>query len=119
MGSEKKYDLLTGDEFIPKRSSQKFATRENAIKYNNLKAKERREEIKYVQEPLRKNFHFLKEELGNDKVKEFPVDYLRGAKYNFGVFTHFRTVGDISYPCIYQFMIVKINKEKLKFIRYD
>ena len=41
-------DPLTGELFIPKRSNQLFFTKENQIRYNNLKAKKEREIAKKV-----------------------------------------------------------------------
>jgi hypothetical protein len=114
-----RFDLLTGEPFVPKRDTQKFATRGNAIKYNNLKAKERREEIKYIQVPLKLNFEILKNELGKEPEKIFSVNYLLGAKFNFAIHTHRRTVGNVAWPCIYNFMIEKIDRENIKIVRYD
>ena len=38
METLKRKDLLTNEEFIPKKISQRFANSKNRIKYNNQKA---------------------------------------------------------------------------------
>ena len=63
---EKAMDPLTGEEFVPKRSNQKFASRENQIRYNNLKAKEiRQAKSKTRKISFKKNLlnFFIKENL--------------------------------------------------------
>ncbi|MCK5138017.1 MAG: hypothetical protein KAR19_19695 [Bacteroidales bacterium] len=39
---EKAKDLLTDEEFVKRRNNQRFASRQNQIRYNNMKAQEKR-----------------------------------------------------------------------------
>ena len=49
-------DPFTGEEFIPKKISQRFANKENRIKFNNEKAKKIRIEQAPIINPLKLNF---------------------------------------------------------------
>ena len=51
----KAIDPLTGEEFIPKKSSQRFATPANRIKYNNEKASKTRIKRAFIDKPLHQN----------------------------------------------------------------
>jgi hypothetical protein len=119
MNVETKYDLLTGEAFVPGRVTQRFATRANAIKYNNLKAKEQREALRYIQDPVKKNLKFLSDQLATVNEKQFTVEYLNGAGYDLNMITHFRKRGEVAYPCLYNFMMIKVDETKIKFEKYD
>ena len=52
-------DLLTNEDFAPKRSNQKFATQSNRIKYHNNKANALRKASSFVNKPLMTNLNIL------------------------------------------------------------
>lgn len=54
-----KKDPLTGEEFQPKRSNQKFSNMENRIKYHNDKANQLRKKNALIDKPLRLNQKIL------------------------------------------------------------
>ncbi|HLF52294.1 hypothetical protein [Flavobacterium sp.] len=99
-------DLLTGEEFIPKRKSQKFATRANGIKYNNQKANKLREENAYIDKPINKNHKILIEMMGNERRKTFSEQFMLGKGFNFEVSNHYDMIEGIRHPFIYKFGII-------------
>ena len=60
-------DPLTGQVFIPKKISQKYASPENRIKHNNKKASILRQERAFLDKHIHKNHLIIKE-----IYKEFP-----------------------------------------------
>jgi len=114
----KRKDLLTGEEFVPKRVDQKFKNRENQIKYNNQQQNERRKELNVKLGPLSKNQRIL-ERLMNGKVSlKIHIEFLRGCGFVNGIFTHMVNYKDNNgienhYPVVFSFMLIR---EKEHFI---
>lgn len=112
-------DLLTGEEFIPKKSSQKFACSKNRIKYNNLKAKESKLSRAYIEEPQINNLKILKELLVDKKEGRFHRQFLIGKGFNFYITTHMDKHENVNYPCIYEFMIINLGNDYVKIRKND
>ena len=117
--NDKIKDLLTGEEFIPRKSSQKFACSENRIKYNNLKAKRFRLSRAYIEGPQINNLKILKELLVDKKEGHFHKQFLEGKGYNFCITTHMDKYETIDYPCIYEFMIISLGNDYVKIRKND
>lgn len=104
-------DLLTGEAFYKKKSTQKFASRKNQVKYNNQLAAQRRKEREYYTKGLDKNRAILKSILGNAPEATKTRDYLLGAGFNFKLLTHsFSKEGEIWY-CIFDMAYTRKEKD--------
>jgi hypothetical protein len=100
-GSKK--DPHTGEPFIPKRSNQKFANLANKIAYNNEKAQQRRNQNLGINKVLNKNAKILERILGAAKEANKSKDYLEGAEFVFGNYTHMKTFNNRSYYCVFNY----------------
>ena len=112
-------DPYTGEQFTHKRKSQKFATSENRIAYNNAKAARIREEKSIIDRPLHVNYRILNELMAGG-LKEFTLtqERLIGKGYDFRVHNHAEKYqGEVRY-CVYEYILVPegIN---IKIVRND
>ena len=113
-------DPLTGEDFIPKKSSQRFATPQNRIKHNNLKASQTRLKRAWVDKPLHKNHTILLELIGSKTEIIIHEEFLRGRGYNFNLTSHADIWQGKKCPCVYEFIIViTLNNPQIKIIRND
>jgi hypothetical protein len=110
-------DPLTGRTFQPRRSNQKFESRVTQIRFNNMKAKKRRQSMANINKPLNKNFQILNEIMSSKKEGNFHKQFLIGKGFSFGVHTHYENYGSKTYNAIYNFIIVPIDKELIKIVR--
>lgn len=110
-------DLLTGEPFTPKRSDQRFATRENQIRYNNIKARQKRKEKADIDRALDMNRSILKNILRDQKEVVKSHDYLLGAGFNFGITTHKSKKEGELWSCVYEYGLSSIGDNKLKIIK--
>lgn len=117
MKKEIRKDPLTGEEFIPKKNSQRFATPQNRIKYNNEKASKINLERAFIDKPLHANRNILKQILGNKPEATIHCEFLRGKGYNFPLFTHYDKWEGINVPCIYEYMIIKLPNQQIKILK--
>ena len=78
-----KTDPFSGEKFKANRSNQKFASRENQIKFNNLIAKKRKVNSNQKQTSVHKNWKILNALKGNLKSKLISKDYLLGTGFDF------------------------------------
>lgn len=82
-------DPLTGEEFVPSRRTQRFASRANQILFNNQKAQQKRDAKRQIDRALDTNRAVLTRLLGEAKQATFSKDYLLGAGFSFSAFTQF------------------------------
>lgn len=106
MGTLKKKDLLTGEEFIPKKISQRFATPQNRIKYNNNSANALRQERAVVDKPINTTHRVLRELMKNKKKETFYKQFLLGKGVDFRVFNTIKIVDNIRYHSLYEFIYI-------------
>jgi hypothetical protein len=111
-------DPLTKESFYPKRSNQKFASRKNQVKYNNLKARKKRQAKKKFDQPLDKNRSILLGILGDKKEVIKSKDWLLALGYSLNIYTHSMTFNKTTIPCIYEFAIARIDIDKYKIFRH-
>lgn len=111
-------DLLTGEEFEPKKNSQKFANAANRIKYNNKLANELRKSKAFIDKPLNKNLKILNELLSGKKEAIFHEQYLLGKGFDYRFTNRVDIYEGIRYNCVYQYFIIH-NKPNTKIIRDD
>ncbi|SDS22557.1 hypothetical protein SAMN04515667_1694 [Formosa sp. Hel1_31_208] len=112
-------DPLTGEVFIKKRSNQIFANSENQIRYNNLKAYEKRKAKAQFDRILDRSRQVLKLTLGTYEEIIKTRDYLEGAGLNFGCNTHTIIRDGIKWICIYDYAYSPIGSNTFKIIKLN
>jgi hypothetical protein len=78
MKINKHIDPLTGEAFVPKKISQRFACPTNRIKYNNLKASKLKQDRAFMDKHTHKNHSILREIYIDNEVNTFNEMWLRG-----------------------------------------
>lgn len=112
-------DLLTDEEFIPLRINQKFARPMNRVIYYNNKANELRHKVAFVNKPLHINIRIL-DEIMKDKTESiFHQQFLLGKGFSFNVHTHYEKYDGKNHNAIYQYIILRLENDKIKIIRND
>ncbi|GAB3721009.1 hypothetical protein [Flavobacterium koreense] len=106
MEPEKRKDPLTGEEFVPKKISQRFASSENRVKFNNRKANEERKETADIDKPLHLNRKILKQLMGDEKEKTFHKEFLLGKGIDFRLATNAVIIDKIVRYGIYKFIYI-------------
>ncbi|AUP81223.1 hypothetical protein [Flavivirga eckloniae] len=96
-------DPLTGETFYKQRNNQVFANRKNQIKYNNLKALEKRKSIAIINRILDKNRSILISILEGKPEAIKSYDYLLGTGFHFGCSTHTIKRENDNWICIYDY----------------
>ena len=101
-------DPHTGEEFEPKRKSQKFATPQNRIAFNNAKAALIREEKSVIDRPLHKNYRIL-EELMAGGLNQFTLSQERliGKGFDFRVHNNVEKYEDKLHYCVYEYILIQ------------
>ena len=107
-------DLLTGENFIPRRSNQKFASSINRTRYNNRNANDQRKLKAPVNRKLDQNRTIMKKILKNRQEIEVSKDFLLGAGFDFSCYTQIRMKGEVPYCGIFEYGIYRINEDKYK-----
>lgn len=108
-------DLLTGEMFTPKKSTQKFASSSNRIIYHNRKFCKLRRSLSKVDRPLLNNRKIILSLLGSAKEVVKSKEFLLGAGYDFRFFTCAGTDKEGRYvSCVYEFIISSIGDGKYK-----
>ena len=115
----KRNDLLTGEVFIPIKTTQKFSSPSNRIKFNNNKASNLRKSLMFVNNPLKTNYSILNSLMIGEKSAVFHKEYLRGKGYVFEVLTHYSKVNGTRLPCIYYFAINALTNGDIEVIRLN
>jgi len=110
-------DPLTGETFIPHRTNQRFASRKNQVRFNNMNAAKKRKSKAQFDRILDKNRNILKAVLGNKKETSLSKEYLLGAGFHFGYLTHNVKNGDTIYNCIYDYCYTRLDKDRYKIIQ--
>jgi hypothetical protein len=99
-------DLLTGEDFVPKKISQRFATPQNRIKYNNNKANALRQERAFVDKPINSTHRVLRELMKNSKKQEFYKQFLLGKGVDFRVSNNTVKVDGFLRYALYEFIYI-------------
>lgn len=110
-------DPLTGEQFVPRRMNQRFASRSNQVKFNNLKAARKRKAKARHDRVLDKNRNILQRLLGDKKEVVLSKDYLLGAGFNFRMQTHSLTSGQKVFVCIYDYAYTRLENNQYKIVR--
>ena len=114
----KRRDLLTKEEFVPSRITQKFAKPENRIKYYNNKANEYRHSVAYINRPLQSNIRLLIE-LMNDKTEAvFHKEFMLGKGYDINFHTHVEKHEGKKEFAVHDYLLLFIGNDQVKIIKY-
>lgn len=115
-----KIDPYTGEMFVPKKISQRFANKENRIKYNNEIAKKIRIEQAGIINPLKLNVKIIKGLLGIKHQVIVHKEFLRGKGFDFTISSgNDRYEGKI-YPLIFNYLIINdYNINEVKILLWD
>ena len=76
-------DPFTAELFIKQRNNQKFATRRNQVRYNNIKAQKKRDAKLPIERILDKNRTILQTILSGRLEITKSKDFLLGSGFNF------------------------------------
>lgn len=114
----KRQDLLTKEEFTPKRINQKFANPQNRIMYYNNKANEFRHSIAYISKPLQENIRILNELMKSKKEETFHIQFLKGKGFKNEIHTHIEKYEGKNCLAIHRYLILQPETEKIKIITY-
>ncbi len=114
-----KLDLLTGEEFIPKRSTQKFANAKNRIAYHNMNATKLRQSISHINKPLHQNLRILNELMNDKNEAVFHKQFLLGKGFSFSVHTHLEKYNDNNFCAVYQYIFFPLENQQIKIIKND
>ena len=112
-------DPLTNETFIKRRNNQKFATRRNQIRFNNIKAQKKRDAKASVTRILDRNRSILKRTLGDKKEIVVSRDFLLGAGFSFNYFSFQVAVNGVTFAGIYEFGAAQIVKDQYKIVKFN
>ena len=104
-------DPWTNQEFTKHRSNQKFQCKENQIRFNNERARQKRNAMASINRALDKNRKVLQAILGEQESVKRSRDFLLGAGYHFGVFTHNIKIEGILWNCVYEYGITDVQDQ--------
>lgn len=109
-------DPLTMQEFTPHRSNQRFACRQNQIRYNNLKASNKRAIKAKIDKPLDRNRNVLIRLLGKDKEVIKSKDWFMALGYKFSIFTNAAkdATDGKAIQCIYEYAVKDLGNNNFK-----
>lgn len=111
---EKANDPLTGESFIKQRANQVFASRANQIKYNNLKAQEKRKSKASIDRVLDKNRSIMSNILNGQTEAIKSYDFLLGAGFNFACVTHHVKMDQKKWNCVYDYAYILKGDNQFK-----
>lgn len=109
----------SGEDFIPTRQNQKFATKENRINYHNQQNNQLRKRLSFINKQLLLNLKILIDVLDGENETILHKQFLLGKGFSFSVFTHFiisESSNNYCY-CIYEVAYERINEENYKISR--
>lgn len=115
-----KIDPYSGEEFMPKRISQRFANRENRIKFNNEKAKQIRIEQSTVFNPLKLNIKIIKELMGTKSEIVVHKEFMKGKGFDFTMSTGSDRLDGKIYPLNFNYLIINdYDETKIKIMLWQ
>ena len=82
---ETRIDPCTGTRFQPKRNNQKHLSKANRVKYWNDIANKERQELAWVEKPLKQNYKILLKALDGAITAKKHKAYLEALDYDFRV----------------------------------
>ncbi len=110
-------DPLTGETFIKQRNNQVFANRKNQIKFNNIKAQQKRDSTKKINRLLNTNRNILKKILSDEKEAKKSLDFLKGSGFHFGIITHTVKMNNKKWSCVFEYAYSIDESNQFKLIK--
>ena len=104
-------------EFIPRRSNQKFATKQCRVAYHNEISNSLRKKTANINKPLLKTYKIFSELLHNKNEGVFHQEFLIGKGVSFKVFTHLEKTANGHAYGVFEFYFYRIDKFNYKIIR--
>ncbi len=115
----KRIDPLTGEEFIPKKISQKFASPSNRIMFNNQKANKLRQERSFIDKLVHKNHRILREIYNPEQDNIFNSHWLRGKGYELKAYNHIEKYKGQFTIAVYEFLVIDTGiDDKIKIVKH-
>ena len=109
----------SGEMFKPKRSNQKFASKQNRLSFYNKQYKEKRQPLRAINQKLFRNYSILEIALDNTSEVLVSNDYLRVRGFDFTYITHFTKDNDHRYFCLYDIAFRKIPDNQTQIIKNE
>ena len=116
---ENSKDPLTQEEFVKRRSNQKFATSNNRIRFNNQKARQKRIMKGFVDKILDQNRKVLSRIIGDKTEIIVSKDFLLGAGFSFNYYSFIKEISGVPYSGIYEYGIAKMPDDRFKIIKFN
>lgn len=112
-------DPVSGVEFTKTRINHRFVSSTTRTKYFNDKANALRHRLANIEKPLRKNLLIIEEIMKGKHEAIFHTEFLAGKSYSLPLFTHYKNYDGKNYPAIYNYVLVVLENQQIKFIKYD
>lgn len=120
MENNYKIDPLTSEQFIPKKSSQRFACPSNRINFNNRKASVLRQERAFLDRHIHKNDLIIREVYSEGGDNVFDKMWLKGKGLRFDATNRQILYKGKYVHCVYNFMLIEIEgTNNIKIMKYD
>ena len=110
-------DPLTNEEFVQRRSNQKFATPENRIAYHNQRANNLRNSIKEYSSALHRNLRILNELMDKKVQASFHKQFLIGKGFDFSIATHVVKIEGQPQRAIYDYAYIPKFKDQIEILK--
>ena len=98
-------DPFSGEEFIPKKITQRFKTPSNQIKFNNQLQSRRRQFLGMILKPLNRTHRILTKALGESSSVRLHKEWLKGAGADMTLFTHIEKMDNVNFKAIFNIAI--------------
>ncbi len=113
-----KIDPHTGERFIPKRHNQIYASEKSKAAFNNAKAKERRESLAPILNPILQNIKVLEEIMHDKQEADFHFQFLLAKKFDLNINTGvYKNEDGKLYTSMGGFVLIKKDNENFKIKR--
>ena len=103
-----KIDPLTGEEFVAKRSNQRFANAENKIRYNNRKNAEINKERAFFDKPCKKGELVLRTLYNPKSDNIFHKEFLQGMGLRLDAYNNVEEINNERIICYYGYALRKV-----------
>jgi len=110
-------DPLTGKPFNRTKQTQRFATRENQIRYNNRLTTEQRRTLSPYLKILYRNRKILRGILGDKPQRVVTKDFLEGAGYAFRYQTHMLNQDNQQVFGIFEYGLTRLPSGQFRIFR--
>lgn len=108
-----KKDPLTGEEFVAKRSNQRFATADNKIRYHNRKNSELYRIRSPYEKPLKQSHRELIALYNPNSDNKFHVKFLKGRGVDTGAYNHIIHLDSGDLYCYYDYALKKTEEPEI------